>query len=142
MPQEVVRGAVEEGGKCIAFSPAVDLESHLKDPAYTKEGISEFVFVPKDYKHVNNPSVCKKYRNVSSCAAVDAGIIVGGRIGTMNEFTNLYDMGKDIGILEGTGGITQNAIKVLLKEAAKKSNSRIVRNSDPVAIIEELLGGR
>lgn len=139
MPQEVVLGANEAGGKCIAFSPAVDLESHLKDPAYTKEGFSDFVFIPKDYEHVNNPAVCKKYRNVSSCAAVDVGIIVGGRIGTMNEFTNLYDMGKDIGILEGTGGITKSAIEVLQKEASKKSCSRIVRNSNPVALIKELL---
>ena len=33
-------------------------------------------------KHAGEKTVCRKYRNVISCANVDAGIIIGGRIGT------------------------------------------------------------
>ena len=62
----------------------------------------------------------KKYRNVSSTANCDAGIIISGRWGTMNEFTNLYDMGKVIGILTETSGVADE-IKNLSKKINKET---------------------
>jgi len=135
---EAVLGAAEAGGKCIGFSPTTDLENHKKLNLPTK-GFSEFVFIPKDYKHTKNIEVCRKYRNVSSVAEVDAAVFVGGRIGTMNEFTIAYDLGKDIGILEDSGGITKEAIKILLRDSKKKSKSEIIYDSDPVRLVERLL---
>lgn len=59
------------------------------------------------------------YHNVLTTAACDAGIIIAGRWGSMNEFTNLYDMGKVIGVLTGTGGIADE-LPQLLKKISKK----------------------
>lgn len=139
LPYEAVLGAQEFKGNCIAYSPAVDIKNHVEAHNFPVEGFSKFIFVPKEYIHANNPTVCKKYRNVSSVAAADAVIIIGGRIGTMNEFTIAYDLGKNIGVLKDSGGITKEAIKVLLSEASKESKSKTIYNSNPASLVDELL---
>ncbi|MBW2986573.1 hypothetical protein KY333_04355, partial [Candidatus Woesearchaeota archaeon] len=113
LPNETVLGAHEMNGECIAYSPATTLEEHVEKYKMPTKGFTDFVFVPADYKHAENKRVCLKYRNVSSVADADAAIIIGGRIGTMNEFTIAYDLGKKIGVLTRTGGITREAIPVL-----------------------------
>ena len=138
-PQDAVLGAQERHGKVIGFSPGVDVQDHVKRFKFPTEGITEFVFVPKSFKHVNNELACKKYRNVSSVAEADAAILIGGRIGTMNEFTIAYDLGKLIGILEGSGGITTRIIPMLLEDAKKASASRIVFEKDPAKLVQKLV---
>ncbi len=140
IPYEAAKSAYEEGGKTIAYSPATDLKEHKKigfPTDYTKE----FVFIPKEYRHAKNIEICKKYRNLSSVAACDAAIIISGRIGTLNEFTIAYDLGKTIGILKNTGGITSH-IQKLIKDLNKKTNAKIIYSKEPkdlVAKIQEAL---
>ena len=93
LPYEAVLGAHNLGGKTIGYSPAINIENHVKIYKYPVEGFTDFVFVSKDYVYANDPLICKKYRNVSSVAASDAAIFIGGRTGTMNEFTIAYDLG-------------------------------------------------
>lgn len=140
LPYEAVLGAHELGGKVIGYSPATDLESHVKIYKYPVKGFTDFVFVPKDYIHAKDPLICKKYRNVSSVVASDAAIFIGGRTGTMNEFTIAYDLGKDIGILKGSGGIAKEAIPVLLRDINKNSNSIIIYDPDPASLVKKLIG--
>lgn len=138
IPYEAVLGTYELGGECIGFSPATDVDCHANVYGLPTDGFSEFVFIPKHYVHVNERAVCLKYRNVSSVAAVDAAIIIGGRIGSMNEFTIAFDLGKNIGVLEGSGGISDRAIKVLLEDANKPSSSKIIFDSDPISLVKQL----
>jgi hypothetical protein len=143
LPYDAVLGAHELGGRCIGYSPATDLEAHTNLYKFPVSGFSEFVFVPKDvpkeYVDVNNTTVCKKYRNVASVAAIDAAIIIGGRIGTMNEFTLAYDFQKNIGILKGSGGITKEAIKILLRDIDKPSASKIIYDVSPISLVDGLV---
>lgn len=74
-------------------------------PAADTTIFDRLIFIPKDYEFTKNKQVSLKYRNVTSTASCDAGIIISGRWGSLNEFTNLYDMGKIIGVLIGTGGV-------------------------------------
>lgn len=46
----------------------------------------------------------REITNIRSC---DMVVIVGGRTGTLGELAIAYDEGRLIGILKGTGGITQ-----------------------------------
>jgi predicted Rossmann-fold nucleotide-binding protein len=138
LPYEAVLGAYELGGKTVGYSPATNLENHVKIYKHPVKGFTDFVFVPKGYIHANDPLICKKYRNVSSVAASDAAIFIDGRTGTMNEFTIAYDIGKDIGILEGSGGIAKEAIAVLLRDIDKSSNSTIIYDPDPVSLVKRL----
>ncbi|HBH45778.1 MAG: hypothetical protein A2445_01365 [Candidatus Jacksonbacteria bacterium RIFOXYC2_FULL_44_29] len=134
LPYEAVLGASEKNGRCVAFSSAIDLAGH-KQANYPTLGFSDFIFVPQDYEYAANEAVCKKYRNVSSVACVDAAIIISGRIGTMNEFTIAYDLGKTIGVLAGTGGITERAIKILLEDADKKTGAKVIFDPDPRRLV-------
>lgn len=139
LPYEAVLGFNEVGGECVAYAPAISFEKYLNKDDILAEKFTKIIYIPKDYPHADNVLVCRKYRNVSSVADVDAVIIICGRIGTMNEFTIAYDLGKKIGILEGSGGITSNAVKVLLKDINKKTGAKIIYKSDPVKLVDELI---
>lgn len=95
------------------------------------------IYVPKDFSFTKNITVCQKYRNVTSTATCDAGIIISGRWGTMNEFSNLHDMGKVIGVLTGTGGIADE-IQNLLKKINKPSKCRLIFDSDPANLVKKI----
>jgi hypothetical protein len=138
LPYEAVCGAHEMGGTVIGYSPATDLRSHKEIYRYPVEGFTEFVFVPQKYPHRDDPAVCKKYRNVSSVAASDAALFVGGRTGTMNEFIIAYDLGKIIGVLRGSGGITERAIEVLLEDIDKRTDASILWGNDPVELVKKI----
>ena len=133
---EAVLGAKEEGGRTLGFSPGINLEEHKKFQSPT-EGFDEFIFVPKEFEFSNNLFMCRKYRNVTSTGSCDAGIIIRGAMGSLNEFTCLYDYGKDIGVLTGTGG-TADLIKELVDTFKKPTKSRIVYESDPIKLVEAL----
>ncbi len=57
----------------------------------------------------------------------------------MLEFLVAYDAGKVIGILEGTGGITDRAIDTILEDIEKETGARIIRESDPVALVRKIV---
>ncbi|MEA3342898.1 MAG: hypothetical protein U9Q92_01910, partial [archaeon] len=137
IPHEAARAAHENNGKTIAYSPARDIEEH-KELSYPTDCTSEFIFIPEEYSHAKNHDIYKKYRNVSSVRACDAAIIISGKIGTLNEFTIAYDLGKTIGILEGTGGITQH-LKQLIADLNKKTNAKIIYSKEPKELIANIL---
>ena len=137
-PEEAVLGAKQAHGQCIAFSPALDLASHKK-LNYPTDGFAKFIFIPKNYQYANHALLVKPYRNVSSVAYVDAAIFISGSIGSMNEFTIAYFLGKTIGVLEKTGGITKRAIKVLLEDLDKKTGAKVIFESDPTKLVEVIL---
>ena len=95
-------------------------------------------FIPTSFPFASNLDISRKYRNVISTANCDAGIIISGRWGTLNEFTNLYDMGKVIGVLTGTGGIADE-LPALSKKVSKKSKAKIILSNSPKKLIDEVI---
>lgn len=137
LPQEAVLGALELNGKRIGFSPCSSFEEHKKQNLPIQ--FSDIVFIPENYAHIKNIQICRKYRNVSSVAYCDAAIFISGRIGTMNEFTNAYDMGKVIGVLEESGGISDRTIKILLEDANKNSEAKVIFEKDPEKLVRKVM---
>lgn len=121
------------------FSPATDYETQC---AYAPEDdntiYTRLFYVPADADFATNPDVCKKYRNVLSTAACDAGLIISGRWGSMNEFTNLHDMGKVIGVLTGTGGIADE-LRELVKKIHKPTKAEVFFDDSPGALVERVV---
>ncbi len=122
--------------KVIGYSPGVDLADHENRFKFPTSEITDFIFLPEEYR-TREKGVCLKLRNVFSVEACDAAIFISGRIGTMNEFTIAYDMGRDIGLIAGTGGFSDRASQ-LVKELGKESKSKIVEHPNPRDIILEL----
>ncbi len=139
LPHAASLAAYRMGGETIAFSPAVSLEEHIHVYGYPSEGFSKIVFVPREFKYAHDPDVCRKFRNVMSVAYVDAAIIINGRIGTLNEFTIAYDLGKPIGVLKNSGGITTRVLPILLEDVKKPSTSKIIFEEDPKKLVDSLL---
>jgi predicted Rossmann-fold nucleotide-binding protein len=135
LPHEAVLGAINAGGNAIGFSPATSIKEHLE--IYKMPADGELVFVPANYEHAGKREICLKYRNISSTAFADCGIIIGGRTGTMNEVTLLYDFNKPIGVLEGTGGITDGAIRKML-ECIDKKGPRVIFSPEPKALVAQI----
>jgi len=104
LPYEAILGAASEGGVTLGFSPARNAEEHTKF-GFPSEGFGHINFIPADFPYLGGKRICQKYRNVLAVAASDCAIFIGGRMGTMNEFTLAFDFGKCIGLMEGTGGI-------------------------------------
>lgn len=139
IPAEVIQEAGKQGMDVWGFSPASDLVKHQEIfPTDEVKIYQKLIFVPKDFKFLDNLQVCRKYRNVISTASCDAGIIVSGRWGTMNEFTNLFDMGKVIGVLTGTGGIVDELPR-LLKKINKKSKAVVIFEDSPQKLVNKVL---
>jgi len=138
LPYEAARGIASVSGESIAYVP-VSSKAELKaDESFPIDLFTDYVFVPEDFLYKDNVVISRKYRNIGSCASCDAGIIIGGRIGTVNEFTNLYDFGKVIGVLVGSGG-NSDLIPEMIRKAQKDSGSRIIYESDPEVLVRKII---
>jgi len=135
LPQEAAKGAKSAGGHTVAYSPGTDMDEHKKFK-YPIDNYDEFIYVPGHYSFSFGAAL--KYRNVISCNVSDACVIIGGRIGTMNEFTNMFDMGKVIGVLEGTGGVA-DYIKKIVEMANKDMGQTIIYDTDPKKLVDKII---
>lgn len=135
LPYDAVVGAKELGGIVEGFSPAVDLAEHKERFNFPTDGFDKIHFIPKDFPYHAQKGACLKLRNVYSVASSDACIIVSGRMGTRNEFIIAYDLGKVIGILEGTGGFADEA-RDLVERVGKKSDAILVYSQIPKELVD------
>lgn len=69
----------------------------------------------------------------------DAVISIGGRLGTLHEFTIAMETDTPIGLLEGGGGVGEE-IHYILKAAGEGRSRRAIFNTDPAALLSELTG--
>jgi len=149
MPYIVAYEARQYGTELWGYSPVLDDQS-LKT-LYPEDDITIYTkifHIPQNYRELFfirpgdefkvQKRAFQKYRNVISTANVDAGIIISGRWGTMNEFTNLHDMGKVIGVLTGTGGIADE-IEYLQSKIRKKTESKVIFDNSPKKLIKKVL---
>jgi predicted Rossmann-fold nucleotide-binding protein len=78
----------------------------------------------------------REIENIRSC---DLVVFMGGRSGTLGEFAIAYDEGKVIGVLQGTGGISDR-MEVIVGLVQKETGSQIVYSRDPRELLEMLIG--
>lgn len=138
LPFEAANTAFKLGSEIWGYSQAVDIEKQNKYVSTDNNIYKKLIYIPKDNEFASNYLVSRKYRNVTSTANCDAGIIISGRWGTLNEFTNLYDMGKIIGVLIGTGGIA-NELEYLNNKIHKPGKAKIIFDNDPGLLVEKVL---
>ncbi len=133
---EAAKGGVEIWGYAAEF----DIEGlRAVAPNDDQTIYSKLVYIPRDFPLASYGRARMKYRNVISTANCDAGIIVSGRWGTLNEFTNLIDFQKSIGVLTSTGGIADE-LPALTRKIVKEGQGKIVFDNDPVALVKKVLG--
>lgn len=139
LPTFVASQAYKKNVEVWGYPPCTHLKVYKS--LYPKEDRSiykKMFFVPKIYQFSSDDQICRKFRNITTTATCDAGIIIAGRWGTMNEFTNLHDLGKVIGVLTGTGGIADE-LPVLYKKINKQSKATVIFESDPKILVKKVM---
>lgn len=78
-------------------------------------------------------------RSLEMIKNVDAAIVLNGRIGTLSEFGIAVEEGLPLGIIEGTGGITDE-LKTIVRVAQKEfPNNEVVFGDDYKKVIDMLI---
>lgn len=127
IPLWAAKGAKDEGGVSVGISPAASLVSHVKTYKLPVENFDFIIFTGFEYSG----------RNLLLTRSADAVIICCGRMGTLNEFTIAFEDKKPIGILTETGGMADEIEYIV--EKAHRGSGKIVYNSNPKTLIEELV---
>lgn len=147
MPYIVAQAAAQVGAEVWGFTPELDQEG--QQVAYPDDDITIYrrlIYVPQNYRaQFDTPALSGerdhaarlKYRNVISTVHADAGIIISGSWGTLNEFTNLIYDGKPIGVLTGSGGLADE-LSDFYPRLRKRSASVVIFEHEPGKLVDKL----
>ncbi len=128
-PYASLKGALLEGCRVIVYSPAKDESEHREKYDFPIEQGVEYRFTG-----LGIPG-----RNIPLVESADSVIIIGGKIGTLNEFTLAFHQKKRIGVLEGSGGVTKliREIADICDKEGEKDN--IIYEQEPRILIHKLV---
>jgi uncharacterized protein (TIGR00725 family) len=128
LPYYGAKGAVENGGMSIGFSPARSLREHLR-----KYRLPINVF---DY--INYTGMSYVGRDQYLVQSSDAVITVGGRFGSLHEFVTALEAHKVCGVLLGSGG-SADVIESLLKVIDPHMAKNVLFDENPEALVEKVV---
>ncbi|MBW2975320.1 hypothetical protein KY366_06390 [Candidatus Woesearchaeota archaeon] len=128
-PYAAARGAILENGKAVFYSPARSIEEHRTYYGFPLEENAQYVFTGKGIPGRNLPLV----------KDADAVIIIGGQIGTLNEFTLAFHYNKKIGILENSGKLMELIPKIAAVCDKKGESRKIIYSKDARELVEKVL---
>jgi len=129
VPFEAAKAAKKAGGDNIGFSPAgTDIE-HTRKYRLPMDA--------KIFDHIIFTEAGYAGRNLLMVRSADATIMIDGRMGTLNEFTDAYEEDEVIGVLEGSGG-TADLVRAII-EAAGKGLRKVIFDTDPERLVEKVI---
>jgi uncharacterized protein (TIGR00725 family) len=128
LPLAAACGAKQAGGMVVGISPGLSLDEH----EYKYQSPTEF----HDVLIFTGSGLMG--REVVNIRSSDIVVIIGGRSGTLGELAIAYDEGKLIGVLTGTGGIT-DLVADILAACAKDTGAQVVYDASPQRLVKQLL---
>jgi uncharacterized protein (TIGR00725 family) len=128
LPHEAVLGAREIGGHVVGISPAATLREH----------VDAFGSPYREYDVLIFTGLGLMGRELVNIRSSDIVIVTGGRSGTLGEFAIAYEEGKLIGVLTGTGGITE-ALREVEASLRKETGAEVLYETDPIRLVDRLL---
>jgi uncharacterized protein (TIGR00725 family) len=128
LPLAAACGAKRAGGTVVGISPGLSLDEHT----YKYDSPTEF----HDVLIFTGSGLMG--REVVNIRSSDIVVIVGGRSGTLGELAIAYDEGKLIGVLTGTGGIS-DLVPEILTACSKDTGAQVVYDAAPRRLVKKLL---
>jgi uncharacterized protein (TIGR00725 family) len=128
LPYAAARGAKRAGGMSIGFSPAVSLREHLR-----KYRLPHDVFDFINFTGMNYVG-----RDLYLVQSSDAVITVGGRFGSLHEFTSALEAHKPCGVLLGSGG-TADLIPELMQTLEPPDGDLVIYDDDPARLVKKIV---
>ena len=128
-PLWAAKGAKENGGIVVGFSPARTEKEHVEEYKLPLDYHDMIVYTGFGYSG----------RDLFLTRASDAVINGCGRIGTIHEFTIAFEDRKPIGVLEGSWQ-TDELIKAIMDNShrADEMKGKIIFEQDPKVLVDKL----
>lgn len=128
LPYYAAYGAKLKKGTSIGFSPASSLREHIHKYR-----------LPFDvFDFINFTGLSYVGRDLYLVQSSDAVITIGGRFGSLHEFTSALEAHKPCGVLLGSGG-TADLIPSLLKTLDPPDGDIVIMESDPKILVKKLI---
>lgn len=128
LPFFAARGAKSAGGTSIGFSPASSLREHLRKYRLPYEYFDFINFTGMNYVG----------RDLYLVQSSDAVMTIGGRFGSLHEFTSALEAGKLCGVLIGSGGAA-DVIPALMKSLQPEWSSKVIYEDKPEALVKRIV---
>jgi uncharacterized protein (TIGR00725 family) len=125
---ETGKAAHDEGGFHVGVSPAANAREHLARYRLPADACDAIIYTGFGLKG----------RNVVLVRSCDVTLFLAGSFGALNEFTIAYDEGKVIGCLTGTGGVADEAERLVAK-FQKLTEARIFYADDPERLLDKCI---
>jgi uncharacterized protein (TIGR00725 family) len=124
LPFYAARGASLAGGMSIGFSPAASLREHVRKYRLPYQYFDFINFTGMEYVG----------RDLYLVQSSDALITVGGRFGSLHEFTSALEARKPCGILLGSGG-TADIVPTLMDMLEPPNRKLIIYDDNPERLV-------
>jgi uncharacterized protein (TIGR00725 family) len=128
LPHWAGAAAHASGALHVGVSPASDEREHTGRYGLPTEGTDVLIYTGFGLKG----------RNVVLVRSCDVVLIFRGGVGTLNELTVAHDEGRVVGCLTGTGGVADEAER-LLQVLPKKARPVVLFDEDPARLLDRCL---
>lgn len=128
LPLYAAKGAVDAGGRSIGFSPAASLREHVR----------KYRLPIGFYDYINFTGMHYIGRDIHLVQSSDAVITIGGRMGSLHEFTTALEAHMPCGVLLGSGGLA-DAIPEILEQLEAPAGSIVFFDTDPAALVKKVV---
>ena len=130
LPDEAAFGAKNAGGMTMGISPAFSLKEHTEKYKSPDDNLDIIVFTGLGLME----------RDLINIRSSDAIIVLGGGVGTLNEFTVAFDEEKVVGVLTGTGGVSDHIPEILsICGHEVEDFGFVLFDSDPKALVQKVV---
>ena len=127
LPHDAMLAVKAGGGFTVGISPAFSEYEHVHE-----------YLSPHDHDLLIYTGMGFMERDIINIRSADGVVIVGGGIGTLNEFTIAYDEGRPIGIITNSGGISNSIPHVVQELCKREMPPNIVFDDDPIKLLDKL----
>lgn len=128
LPHYAAIGAHTEGGLSIGYSPASSHREHVKS----------YRLPTKEFDYINFTGMEYVGRDVHLVRSSDAVITVGGRMGSLHEFSTAAESHKICGVLLGSGGLA-DFIPTLVQNIPTPGADGIIYDTDPERLVKQVI---
>ena len=129
LPNYAAIGYKKAGGKMsVGLSPAASKVEH----------VMKYRLPIKDYDTIIYTGLHYVGRDTLLITSSDAVVSIGGRLGTLHEFTISMETETPIGFLQGAGGVSEEIAHLVEIAKPLKRGTRLVFSEDPEQLMSEL----
>lgn len=131
LPHYAARGfmsVVDSHGVSVGFSPASSFREH----------VATYRLPTKEFDYINFTSMEYVGRDVHLVRSCDGIITVGGRMGSLHEFSTALESRKVCGVLLGTGGLA-DYIPKLLENIEAPGAKDVIFDTDPKRLVDRVV---